>query len=298
MLTGTNEEALRFFTLLKRRGLPVRLQQGMDGFSLASLQELRVFLNYLDTRLQGSPVFSRELWEQAKAHTERVCQGSEALGLCRRLWRDFEETGCGRYRSDLENFIRESREEDFLEEDRKAVTVSTVHKAKGREFDQVWLMQRENREETEEEKRRIYVGLSRAKDELYLHVPGGGFAFDLPKEIEVTEEESEEPAPPEIMLQLGHRDVVLSFFRSREELLGRLLAGVPLRLEGEYLTAEAGDGRTKTAKLSRACLERIGALQARGYRFREGKIRYVVAWKPEDGPECWIVLPDLVFELA
>ena len=97
------------------------------------------------------------------------------------------------------------------------------------------------------------------------------------------------------MLQLGHRDVVLSYFRSRERLTGRLRTGQFLGMEGEYLTVEA-DGRTvRAAKMSKACEERISGLRAKGYEFTGGRIRHIVAWKGEEDPEeCWIILPDLI----
>ena len=41
-----------------------------------------------------------------------------------------------------------------------------------------------------------------------------------------TEDLRMEPAPEEILLQLGHRDVVLSFFRSRTAAVGKLRAGI------------------------------------------------------------------------
>ena len=41
--------------------------------------------------------------------------------------------------NDLEELIRQSRYEDFYDDKREAVYVSTIHKSKGREFDVVYL---------------------------------------------------------------------------------------------------------------------------------------------------------------
>ncbi|MBR2822357.1 MAG: RecQ family ATP-dependent DNA helicase [Clostridia bacterium] len=296
VLTGTNEEALQVFTLLLQSGIKARLIQNMDGFSLDTMLELRVFLRFLDQGLNGAPVIPKDLWKQAKTYTEERCQGSPALPLCRKLWRDFEETAAGLYRTDLRQFIQESREEDFAEDDRETITVSTIHKAKGREYDQVYLSLRDAEGQTQEDRRRIYVGISRAKEELYLHCPASGGLFALPEGTEVAEEAHREPDPAEVLMQLGHRDVVLDYFLSRESLLGRLRAGLPLQLSEEYLTVDQGGKQIRAAKLSRAYAERIEALQRKGYAFRRGSIRYIVAWKRQDhAEECWILLPDLLF---
>ncbi len=296
VLTSTNEEALQFFTLLRREGLKAKLIQNMDGFSLENLLEVRVFLRFLDQGMKDASVIPRELWDSAKAHTEKRCQGSTALALCRNLWRDFEETASGWYRSDLRQFIQESREEDFSEDSRETITVSTVHKAKGREYDQVWLYLPDARGRDEDAKRRIYVGISRARQELYLHCDAGNGLFDLPEGVPVAEVTDSEPEPAEVLMQLGHRDVVLDYFLSRESLLGRLRSGLPLCLADGYLTVAQDGKQVRAARLSRACAERIGALEKKGYAFRKGNIRFLVAWKGQDhAEECWVLLADLVF---
>ena len=294
VLTSTNEEALQIFTQLRLEGLPAKLVQGMDGFSLGSLLEIRVFLQFLDLRLRGRPVISSTLWEQAKAHTEHVCEGSEALPLMHRLWQDYERTSMTYYRSDLENFILESRDDDFLMEDRATILVSTIHKAKGREFDQVYLLLQSARMNTEEEKRRVYVGMTRARGELYIHCGPNAFPAPLPEGVEEAVNRTMEPAPRKVLLQLGHRDVALSYFKTRQGILGKMHAGWPLRVDGEYLTAEVNGQPLRIGKLSRACVERLEKMAGKGYLPIGGKVRHIVAWKaPEDPEECWIILPDL-----
>lgn len=45
-----------------------------------------------------------------------------------------------KYQTDLFEFFSESKFEDFYEENDDCITVSTIHKAKGREFDNVYLL--------------------------------------------------------------------------------------------------------------------------------------------------------------
>ena len=66
-------------------------------------------------------------------------------------------------------FFSESKFEDFYEENDDCITVSTIHKAKGREFDNVYLLLSDAYPINDEEKRKIYVGLTRAKNQLHIH---------------------------------------------------------------------------------------------------------------------------------
>ena len=293
VLTGTNEEALRVFTMLKREGIQARLVQALDGFRFGNLIEIRSFLEQLDRRLTG-PVIPEEVWRAAKGETETIWKRSRALETLRVFWKAVEAVSPRLYRSDLETFIRESSVEDFHGDDRRAVLVSTIHKAKGREFDQVWLLLPDARDRTPQEKRRLYVGMTRAREELYIHCNTELFAnLDLP-EAERIRENRRWAEPEEICLQLTHRDVVLDYFRDRKEQTAALYAGMPMKMDGAYLTVNLDGRERRAAKLSRGCMERLEALHGRGYREIGAEIRFIVAWKAEADPaECWVLLPDL-----
>ena len=292
VLTSTNEEALRVYTLLKKAGVKAKLIQSLDGFRLSSLMELRYFLNKIDGDLQ-EPVISTALWEKAKKETEDRWKGSAAMEILRNLWKDFEASCPGRYRSDLKEFLLESSVDDFYDDDRETLMISTVHKAKGREFDQVWMMTR-GRFALPEEKRRVYVGLTRARDELYLFCDTGGFdGMEAPGITHARDERIWE-APEEIMMQLTHRDVHLGYCRQKKEVISSLRAGLPLGIQFPYLTAKSQGRDVRVARLSKACEERIAALKGKGYQETGAEIRFIVAWKGEEDPEeCWVILPNL-----
>ncbi len=293
ILTSTNEEALISFTLLHRAGIPARLIQSLDGFRLSHLMELRLFTDYLDQNGSG-PVISDELWARAIQAVEEAWPQSRALEACRNLWRDFEAVCPQRFRSDLEEFILESSLEDFYESGRQAVFVSTIHKAKGREFDRVLLLLKNLRSPDEEEMRRIYVGMTRARRELYIHCGMDLFPFPLLPGVETETDSSLWDRPADVTLQLTHRDVVLSFYMDKKNKISRLWAGMPLGISLPYLTADLNGRTLKVAKCSKACLEKIAALREKGYRLQSASIRFIVAWREkQEIEECWVILPDL-----
>ena len=207
------------------------------------------------------------------------------------------ELAYSKYRTDLEEFIKESQFEDFYTDDRETVFVSTIHKSKGREFDSVWLLLNHTVLRDDAERRKLYVGMTRAKDNLYIHCNNGIFDTYQISGVDQFVDEEQYPEPQEITLQLTHKDVVLDFFKDKKEIIFKLHSGMPLSIKDEFLYAEL-DGRTvKVAKLSKARMLELEKLSAKGYRPCGGEVRFVVAWKGEsDIEETAVLLPNLHFK--
>lgn len=133
VLTKTNEEALQITGLLLKNGMPARLIQTNDSFSLYNLWEIRFFLSRLNLA-DDVFIISDDVWENGKRELINAFGSSARLDICNNLIRDFETIYPKRkYKSDLDVFIRESRLEDFFNENGETISVSTIHKAKGKE---------------------------------------------------------------------------------------------------------------------------------------------------------------------
>ena len=71
----------------------------------------------------------------------RSYSNSSCIGNAKRLILDFETTHSVKYRSDSEEFLNESKFEGFYnEQEQEAIYVSTIHKCKGRESDNIYMM--------------------------------------------------------------------------------------------------------------------------------------------------------------
>ncbi len=295
VLTATNDEAFKVLGLLCRSGMRARLIQSLDGFRLSSLMEIRFFLMYIDNRLIDA-IISKELWNQAKEATLNRFPKSTNLEICRNLWQDFESSNPDYYRSDLEEFIHESNYDDFIRDDRETISVSTIHRSKGREFDQVYLLLDHTRAETDEEKRRLYVGMTRAKNALYIHT---GTDIFLDMKVEGTQFIKDETAyhePVEASMLLSHKMVYLDYFKQKKEIIRYLYSGMALRVDGSELSAEINGRFYSVVKLSKACRESVLKLQQKGYRPYRAEIQFIVSWKGEgDTEDCWVILPNLYF---
>ncbi len=300
VLTNTNEEALRVLGLLTRHSICAKLIQSMDGFRLYDLAEIRFFLKIIDRRQGSAPVISDIVWNDAKKQLQTAYYDSTCLENCLNLIADFERVNSyGKYRSDLEEFIRDSRYEDFYSDDRETIFVSTIHKAKGREFDSVYLLLDRVFLQSDADRRKLYVGLTRAKNNLYIHCNTDIFdAYQTPA-LEKLTDAVIYPEPEEITLQLTHRDVVLDFFKGKKAQVLRLHSGSPLELDQGYLTAQL-DGKTfRAAKLSRACVVKLSELCEKGYSPVSVNVRFVVAWKgKEDDSETAVLLADIHLSVA
>ena len=109
-----------------------------------------------------------------------------------------------------------------------------MHKAKGREFDTVYLMLNRYDLRTDAAKRAVYVALTRAKEALSIHYYGT-FMEGTPVPGAVYQQDIQLwPEPNEIVLHLGHKDVVLDFFKNKKARNLALRSGQPLTAEGTY----------------------------------------------------------------
>ena len=156
IITQTNEEAMILTGLLKHRGIDAKLIQSNDGFNLQNLYELRYFSDIILSNDQN-PLITDEDWSNAKAKLSSEMAASNKLVLANSIIREFESvTPVRRYKSDWTAFVSESRIEDFERIDNETVFVSTIHKAKGKEFDNVILFVDRFNATTNDAKRKFY----------------------------------------------------------------------------------------------------------------------------------------------
>ena len=296
VLTNTNDEALRILGLLLKHGKRAKLIQSLDGFRLYNLLEIRVFLKAIDRNLH-SPVISDDIWKNAKKELFSHYHNSACIDNVRRLILDFEATHSVKYRSDFEEFLNESKFEDFYDEqDQEVIYVSTIHKSKGREFDNVYMMLKNSAGKTDAERRALYVGMTRAKCNLYIHTNTTLFDKYRIDGVEHVVDGTEYGEPTEIMLQTTHKDVVLDFFKNKKEIIFNLRSGTKLKLDDVYLVAELNGRDVRVAKLSKAFVETLEKLKDKGYSPKSAEVRFVVAWKgEEDTEETPIILADMHF---
>ena len=150
---------------------------------------------------------------------------------------------------------------------------------------------------TDEERRKIYVGMTRAKSNLYIHCNTDLFSgYKIPG-VKHTVDAFTYGEPSEIVLQTTHKDVVLSYFKSKREIIFSLRSGTALQVDDVYLTAELNGRTVRVAKFSKAFTEFLEKLDTKGYVPTGGEVRFIVAWKDEtDETEIPVVLANISFK--
>jgi ATP-dependent DNA helicase RecQ len=294
VLTHTNEEALQAAGLLLKNRMPARLVQTNEGFNLYNLLEIRYFLDRLRVR-EDTFVIDDEGWKAAGRKLENEFRNSAKLDICMNMIKGFEAASPARkYRSDLEVFIRESRLEDFSDASGDAVLVSTMHKAKGREFDHVFILLDNFDLSTDEKKRLLYVAMTRAKQHLTIHL-NAPFFDDLPVQGMARIDNHEQQSPPDqLVLQLGHKDIWLDYFMGRQREILNLKSGDGLAVRDNRCLDKNG---IPVLQFSRSFSNRLEKLCRAGYAPARAAVNYIVYWQKEDSEkEIRIILPELFLE--
>lgn len=295
ILTQTNEETVMLVAILRRNGVRCKLIQSMKGLMFWNMMEIRYFMRYISKYIT-SPLIQDELWEKAKSATFSVYERSNCLEYVKRCVELFEQTNKVKYFSDFKEFVFESSVEDFCDVSGADVVVSTIHKAKGCEFDDVYMLISGNYMRDDCLMRRYYVGMTRAKHRLFIYTNGDYFN-NLCADRHLIDNESY-AIPEEIVLQLSHRDVYLEFFRNRKSYVLALRSGDSLTYDNYILYDMVGNS---VAKLSVNMQKTLAEWESRGYGVRSASVRFIVAWKPKDAPkeepEIAVLLADLVLSL-
>ena len=294
VLTRRNEEASQITGLLLKNKMPAKLIQSNDGFSLYNLLEVRFFLSSLNLANDVYTI-SDDLWENAKQALQNKFQHSTKLEVCNNIIKDFESTNQKiKYKTDLEVFIRESRLEDFFDENGETIFVSTIHKAKGKEFDNVFLMLENFNPTTDGDKRLLYVALTRAKQNLTIHVNSTFLDSISTENIERIENRQSYLPPNELVMHLTHKDVQLGYFEFVQHRIENLLSGEKLYPKEDGYANSKGE---LVLKFSRSFAEKIQSMKQKSYEPKGAKVNFIVYWQGEGmEKEVKIVLPELYFE--
>lgn len=294
ILTKTNEEAMRVTGLLLKNGMQAKLIQTNDGFSLYNLEEIRFFINQLNFA-DDVFIISDDIWEKAKRELTSKFRNSTKLEICTNIINDFETINPKRkYKSDLEVFIRESKLEDFFSGDGEKIFVSTIHKAKGKEFDNVFLLLENFDPVKDEAKRQLYVAMTRAKQNLTIHLNSDFLDRFSVENMERIEDKEIYSLPNEMVMHLTHRDVQLSNFIHSQALISKLTSGDVLTVKHDRGLDWNGQSVLKFS--GRFVKEQIKDMQEKEYELKHAKVNFIVYWENENKQEIKIILPELCFE--
>lgn len=296
VLTKTNEEAVIIMALMRKHGINCKLIQSIDGLRFWNIAEIRYFLRYIDNNIT-THLITDELWEAAKTKTFSHYNSSIGLGYVQNCIKQFEITNKEKYNNDFKEFVFESSIEDFCDISNTDVVVSTIHKAKGREFDDVYMLVSDEDLLQDHTMRRYYVGITRAKNRLFIHTNSN--CFNNLNVDQYNIDRQQYGMPTEIVLQLSYKDVYLNFFKGCKQDILTLRSGDKLTYKN-FIFYNPQNNKP-VIKLSTKMQDRLTKWEEKGYYVKSASVRFIVAWKPKNAaksdPEIAIILADLELSL-
>ena len=217
------------------------------------------------------------------------------IDICIHLIKEFQLSHPKKkYRSDFEVFIKESNLEDFIGEEGETIFVSTIHKAKGKEFNNVFLMLDDYVPDSDEKKREMYVAMTRAKQNLSIHL-NGNYLDDISGDsITRIFDDTTYKDPILLVLQLSHKDIWLDFFISRQRLISGFKSGDKIAVNNKGCVDNKGNF---VVRFSNGFKEKLVDYENSGFKLKNAEINYIVYWQKEDTDnDVRIILPELKFE--
>ncbi len=129
-------------------------------------------------------------------------------------------------------FLSESKIEDFVEVDSDIIYVSTIHKAKGKEFDNIFILLKDFEHRPDENKRQLYVAMTRAKTNLSIHYNNNFLRPLVTSGLSYSVNIQKYNEPKQIGLYLTHKDVQLGYFEYVQKRIENLQSGSNLTDHG------------------------------------------------------------------
>lgn len=297
VLTQTNDEAVLLATLLKQEGRSARLIVDRDGFALRDLVEIDCFSNRITTDvLEDFGLIPEEHWQEEKQALLEGIQDEHLREVCTRVLAGFEKVNPKKFKSHWLQYLQECRMEDLYDPEHGVILVSTMHKAKGKEFDNVFLLLNHYPLHSEEKKRVLYVAITRAKVNLFIHTNSIPFSPENIPNLIRSEDRQAWEAPDTLVLQCGLQDVQLGFFEKPYIItnlagfsIGQLLVPHP----DQPALFQTGNS-SFILKLSKDFATRLQGYLDKGYRLEQARAQYMVWWWNKDtGNRVRVILPEV-----
>ncbi len=301
LLTSTNEEAVTLHGLLRHNGVPAVLVSKHEGFRIARLQEFVWFTKELEKigAQNTDHSVTPQHWKATIQRFKDNFSKSEDLEFVVRAIEIFESATQRIYLLDWREYCDQLRVEDVMFPDKDKVFVTTMHKAKGKEFDHVFLLLDHYQTERDVAKvRAVYVALTRAKDRLEIHCNAPLFDhFDVPA-LEVVAGD-ERVSIDFWVMECGLDDVVLGHFHKINTMLAseNLISCARLLIDQGTEMALIDDKGNKLVQWSAKMRDFLSNQLLHGFVLKEAKVAHVVYWKDKKNTqECRVILPRLTFQ--
>ncbi|WP_456866780.1 RecQ family ATP-dependent DNA helicase [Galbibacter sp. BG1] len=305
ILTRTNIQALQISSMLKALGYKVKLMAGFDGFRIADLYEIRCFDQKLSSEVGESGIILESSWELAFEWFRKTFKENLHFETCTALLTKFDISNPDKkLLIEWREFCREINMEDAIKPDSESIIISTMHKAKGKEYDHVIMLVEDYVYASDESRRLLYVASTRAKKTLHIHTNVSFYDKIQSDYITWSTYTKELSEPMEYEIILRHKHIQLNSLKYPEPLsiLKTIKTGDQLEKDVKVFGSNEAPGLGIKSKgnlllFSKSFIaEHYKPMLKKGYEINDAKAEYIVYWyNKNDAKEYKIVLPKLTF---
>ena len=305
VLVITNKQAMMIRTLLKDSGQKTKLLAGFEGFSMDRLLEMRSFTNDLKGKTNDAGLILNKAWDTARVNFKNQFQENPHFDICEEILKKFEMNyEAKKQLLDWYSFIREIKMEDAINSDPHTILISTIHKAKGKEFDHVYLLLENFEYENSESKRLVYVGCTRAKQNLQIHTNTNYFNNCNKEFMDISEFQGETEQPTKFEMVLSLKNIYLAsqkdFYNIRR--IENAKSGDELQKDTIKFSDNVGfglankNGENILIFSTDFKIKEYEAFVKNGYDITSAMIEHIVYWyDKETETEYKVVLPRIEF---
>ena len=324
ILTRDNAEAFLAAAKLEENQIPYRLLKGRDK-DKCPIEKTREVLGFCEL-LQGDPRVGKFPWSakefrQLAEQYKKNHQSESSFELLDSLLDDFveTETACGDDEitlGDFNQYLSEVSYSDFAMKNMGAVSIGTMHSAKGLEWDNVilalgsWALKDADSKKAQENYRLLYVAATRAKKTLTVIGDAKMLSSDWLNQFKRQGKVKRVKIPTVLHIETGLGDMFLGQYLKKNddkdvyvEKLQKSLASEPL---GTSLTVE------KHEKFGNYCIKQgpqywawfakdfagglVKSLSKNVLVPQSASLSQVVRWTSEEGQETWVPLFRIEFK--
>jgi ATP-dependent DNA helicase RecQ len=296
ILTRTNEESLLIHSMLLERGIHANLILSTSGYQVKDILEIEAFTHWVTKVAEkGTGRIPKEIWiDQVRKLKDRF-KNSASLSQVLDVIEKFTFGRKHIFKTEWLEYIFEIRPEDLVENDIGSIWLSTMHKAKGKEFDSVYLYLDNLPFQKPADYRLLYVAITRAKQNLFAFTNDYALKPLLGKADEWIEHHHTHDPPNRITLQMGLSDMHLGMLKRDfiQAAIKEVLAGYDLEVFAERQKIILNGHELSYSK--RFSEEVLGHWQEKGYQLTQAVVYQVVMWyDKEEEREYRVPLPRLI----
>ena len=123
----------------------------------------------------------------------------------------------------------------------------------------------------DDKKRQLYVAMTRAKENLTIHLNGSYLDNISTEKLIRNENINSFQRPRDLALQLSHKDIYLGYFERVQRIVDNLMSGEILRMNDDGCMNNKGE---LVLKFSKKFLEKLAEIKSDGYRPTSAKSEF------------------------